>query len=101
MAESNALNLFKQTETHDKVTIILELLRAYKDLGEYDINACKKRLAWAFQWWGIEDDTLAKSINDGIENGEIKEVKDNVFKIIVTLMHTLSPSENIMHFLDS
>lgn len=101
MTESNALNIFKQQETHNKITIILELLRAYKDLEEYNVNTCKKRLNWAFSWWGIEQDTLSNKLLENIEGGNIKEVKDDLFKIIVTLMHTLSPSENIMHFLDS
>lgn len=101
LTESHALDVFKQVKTHDKITIVLELFRAYRDLDENDVNTCKKRLIWVFNWWGIPTDALANTLLTRLESGDIKDVKDDLFKITITLMHTLSPSENIMHFLDT
>lgn len=100
MAESDAIHLFKRLETREKVTVILELLRAYRGLDEDNIDTCKKSLDWAFGWWGITLDTVATDMIKKIENGDIKDVKTDLFKIIVTLVYVLSPDQNIAHFLD-
>jgi len=100
MPESSAIDRFKQLETHEKVTVILELLRAYKDIDDNDIKRCKKRLARAFAWWGISTDIIATTLLKQIENDQLGHVKNDLFKITVTLIYILSPSENIESFLD-
>lgn len=100
MPRTSAIDLFKRLETHDQITIILEILRAYKDIGNQDVDQCVKRLKRAFAWWGISDDIAATTLFEQLNNNETALVETNLFKITVTLIHLLSPTQNIESLLD-
>lgn len=93
MSRYNAKELFRMSTMDEKRTIVSELFHAYKHLEEYDVNKSKRSVSLACGLWGNR--VMEKLFVDKIEEGELKEAKEDLFRTSIYLLERLSPSKAV------
>lgn len=91
MSKYSAIESFQMSTMDEKRTIVSELFHAYKLLEEYDVNKSKRSVWLACSLWG--DRVVEKVFVDKIEEGELKEAKEYLFRTSIYLLERLSPSK--------
>ena len=91
MSKYSAIELFQMSTMDEKRTIVSELIHAYKYLEEYNVNESKRSISLACGLWGSKE--IEKRLLVKMDEGELKEAKEDLFKASIFLLERLSPSK--------